>query len=54
MDESLDQFARRAKQKDDRNEYKNKMKYGKDYKQFMSSSVDDRKEYKDKMKYGKK
>ena len=51
---SLDLLANRAKIKDDRQEYKDKMKHGKTYKQFVSKSKDDRQEYKDKMKYGKK
>ena len=54
MDESLDQFARRANLPDDRKEYRDKKKYGKNYKQFMSMPPDDRKEYRDRMKYGKK
>ena len=51
---SLDLLANRAKIKDDRQEYKDKMKHGKTYKQFVAKSKDDRQEYKDKMKYGKK
>ena len=51
---SLDLMANRAKIKDDRQEYKDKMKHGKTYKQFVTKPKDDRQEYKDKMKYGKK
>ena len=50
---SLDLIANRAKIKDDRKDYKDKVKYGKTYKQFVSKSKDDRDEYKNKMKYGK-
>jgi hypothetical protein len=50
---SLDLLANRAKMEDDRKNYKDKVKYGKTYKQFVSKSKDDRSEYKNKMKYGK-
>ena len=60
MDESIspEGMARRAKlrQNDDREEYKKRMKYGKNYKQFMSlypTARDDREAYKRRMKYGK-